>query len=115
MKLISTSLKVMGHAGRTPGQGPYAEIFLTCIDGIVKEATYKTYGCPACDTCSGVVCALVTNRNVAQGWEINEKIIEERVGPLPRSKRHCYGLAVDALEDALDKLEEIARAKEKVE
>ena len=40
-----------GHAGKAAGQGPFIQIYLGIEQNIIVNATYKTYGCPACISC----------------------------------------------------------------
>jgi len=94
---------VVGHAGKPPGQGPFLRVYLVVEDGVIREAAHETYGCPACIACAHAVCELARGRTVEEAGRIDEAALTERVGQLPRQKRHCLGLAVGALRDALEK------------
>lgn len=84
-----------GEAG-TPGHGPYIRLWLRVEDGVVREARFKTYGCPACIACAEALCALVEGRQVSQVGEITPEVIAEAVGGVPEEKSHCPQLAVQA-------------------
>lgn len=100
--------RYVGHAGNPPGQGPYIEIHLSLSPTGLILSAFKTYGCPACIACSQTVCALVRGRSVAEARAVGESALKERVGELPRAKRHCIGFALEALRRALDEIEAAA-------
>ena len=93
----------VGHAGAPSGQGPYIQVHLAVADGRVEDATVKTYGCPACIACSQAVCTLAKGRSLSEAERITPADLVAVVGELPRAKRHCYGLALEAAHDALAK------------
>ena len=41
-----TGVRVIGHAGKPSGQGPYIELFLSIERQKILDATFRTYGCP---------------------------------------------------------------------
>ena len=43
-----TGKQVKGHAGAVSGQGPYISVYLAVDETHIREATFQTYGCPAC-------------------------------------------------------------------
>ena len=94
---------VVGHAGKPPGQGPFLRIYLVVEDGVIRDAAHETYGCPACIACAHTVCELARGRTVKGARDIDQAALTACVGQLPRQKRHCLGLAVGALRDALEK------------
>jgi len=97
---------VAGRAGKPAGQGPYMEVMLLSDDGVtIRDAKYRTYGCPACIACGSAVCEIAKGRCLAEARGLTANDLVPRVGKLPTAKRHCYGLAIGALNDALDKLE----------
>ena len=93
-----------GHSGTPPGQGPFMTVHLEVAGGVVRKATYETYQCPGCHACGKAICALAFGKTVEEAKNITHPIVVERVGPLPRHRQICYGLAVLALTDALAKL-----------
>jgi len=95
---------VTGHAGSVPGNGPFMRVTLHVSEGWILEASYETYQCPACHDCGRAVCELSRGTTVERAGEIRHEHIVEKVGPLPQSRSGCYGLAVLALSDALQRL-----------
>jgi NifU-like protein involved in Fe-S cluster formation len=76
-------------------------VVLLVVGGVVREATYETYQCPACHDCGKAVCAMVKGRSVDLARGVTRDAVAGRVGPLPRGKAICYSLAALALADAL--------------
>lgn len=90
-----------GHAGPPPGQGPFISVKLSILGDLITSAAYETYQCPGCHACGEVLCELAKGKTVTSAREITRSTIAERVGPLPRHRQLCYGLAALALHDAL--------------
>jgi tRNA-specific 2-thiouridylase len=97
--------RYVGHAGNPPGQGPFIEVHLSLSPAGQILSAFRTYGCPACIACSQTVCALVRGKSLAEARAVGESTLKERVGELPRAKRHCIGFALEALNHALDAVE----------
>jgi NifU-like protein involved in Fe-S cluster formation len=100
---VSTNpeLRVTGQSGNPPGQGPFMILHLTIVNRAVREATYETYQCPGCVACGKAICEMILGKSLENVREVNHPALVERVGPLPRHRAICYGLAVLALADAL--------------
>ncbi|NUM34653.1 MAG: iron-sulfur cluster assembly scaffold protein [Candidatus Brocadiae bacterium] len=97
--------KIQGHAGKPAGQGPFIIVYLVIKDGRIEDNTYQTYGCPACIACSEEICKLSKGKSLEEAREIGRKDLEKEVGSLPRSKQHCIEYALEALINALGKIE----------
>ncbi len=95
---------VSGHGGNPPGQGPFITLRLRVRERMIEDATYETYPCPGCHACGKAICDLVAKKRVEAAEAIRHDHLVERVGPLPSYRRHCYGLALLALADALGHL-----------
>jgi NifU-like protein involved in Fe-S cluster formation len=104
--------QVTGHGGNPPGQGPFIDVTLVEVGGIIREARYETYQCPGCQACGQAIVALVTGKSLAEARAIRHEDVVQRVGPLTKHRQICYGLAVLALDDALNQLEMDAPTRE---
>jgi nitrogen fixation NifU-like protein len=98
-------LAVTGHGGNPPGQGPFITLHLRISQGLIQEATYVTYQCPGSHACGKALCDLVLGKSFKDAGMLRYEHLLDRVGPLPPHRRHCYGLALLALADALGKIE----------
>ncbi len=93
-----------GHGGNPPGQGPFIMLHLRLREGVIEGAAYDTYPCPGAHACGKAICDLVTRMRVEDARALRHEHLVERVGPLPAHRRHCYGLALLALTEALRQL-----------
>jgi len=84
-----------GEAG-TPGQGPYLRLWLRVEDGTIREARYKTYGCPAIIACGEALCAWAEGRRLAELAAVTEAAVADWVDGVPEEKAHCPRLAAEA-------------------
>jgi NifU-like protein len=98
-------VRVKGRSGNPPGQGPFINVILAVSEGIVREASYETYQCPGCVACGQAIVAMVCGKSLYEARALRHADIVTHVGPLPRHRQVCYGLAILALDDALKQLE----------
>jgi len=85
-----------GEAG-TPGHGPYVQLWLRVDGGVVSQASYKTYGCPAVIGCSEALCEGLEGRPLSQAQAMPVERLIEWVGELPEGKEHCPALVSAAM------------------
>src|SRR5207245_165604 len=96
--------RASGHGGNPPGQGPFVTLHLLIREEIIQEAAYETYQCPGCHACGRAICEMLKGSTLARAAAIEHAALADRVGPLPSHRRHCYGLALLALVNALGQL-----------
>ena len=91
------------HYGESdpPGDGPYMQIWLIVEDGVIRKANFKSPGCPSSSACGGVLCALVTGREVARAASLSKDDLLAVIGELPDGKGHYADKAIRALRFAL--------------
>ena len=92
---------LVGRSGRS-GQGP----FMRLAGDRIASASFRTYGCPAAIASGSAIAALAESRTLAEASALTEADLNAELGGLPRNKRHCLGLAMGALREALRKAEE---------
>jgi nitrogen fixation NifU-like protein len=87
------------HRGRagTLGQGPCIQLMLRVEEGRVREARYKTYGCPAAIACAEAACAWSEGRSLTELPEVTTADVTAWVDSVPEGKEHCPALAAAAL------------------
>jgi nitrogen fixation NifU-like protein len=79
-------------------------IYLKASAGIISAITFQTYGCPGAICCGSAVTELVKGHAFKDAQAIDAPRILDFLGGLPLGKRHCAGLAVSALRNALGRL-----------
>ena len=87
--------------GGIPGQGPYVRLWLQVEDGVVVQARFKTFGCPASIACAEALCEYVEGQRLDQIEAVTAEMLTECVGGVPEGKEHCPPLAAAAWEQAL--------------
>ena len=81
--------------------GDTIEVFLAICNKRIFKARFQMQGCHAFFVCASAAMALVEGRSPRQAMKIDAKLIEETLGGLPESHRHCAEDAVLALKKAL--------------
>jgi nitrogen fixation protein NifU and related proteins len=83
--------------GGTPGGGPYIVLSFRIAAGVVQEARFQTYGCPAAIACSEAACAWSEGEALARLLAVTPADVTSWVGGVPEGKEHCPALTVRAL------------------
>jgi NifU-like protein involved in Fe-S cluster formation len=66
-------------------------------DGVVRRATFRTFGCSACIAASSIATELLIGRASA----ISADELDSGLGGLPLDKRYCADLVAEAARRAL--------------
>ncbi|MEP6754479.1 MAG: iron-sulfur cluster assembly scaffold protein [Chthonomonadales bacterium] len=82
------------------GDGPFMTLWFYVENQSVKNAAYKTYGCPASIASGSVIAEIAIGRNVSQVLAVSEGDISLLLGGLPEEKLDCARMAVNAVRDA---------------
>ena len=89
----------------TVGNAKCGDIMRMYLDidenGIIKEATFKTFGCVAAVATSSMATELVAGKTVQEALEVTNKAVMEALDGLPPVKVHCSLLAEQAIHAAL--------------
>ena len=91
----------IGRVGN-PICGDVMELYIKVKDGIVTDASFKTFGCGAAIATSSMVTEMVKGKTIEEALEISNKTVAEALGGLPPVKMHCSVLAEEALKKALE-------------
>lgn len=91
---------VVGRAGE-PGNGPFMLVYLKVDGQRIKAASFQTYGCGPAIAAGSVVTEKIQEALLDDAKGLTEPVINDALGGLPHSKRHCSALAATALADAL--------------
>ena len=81
--------------------GDIMRVYLKIEDGVIVDASFKTFGCAAAVATSSVATEMVKGKTVEEALTITNKTVVEALGGLPNEKRHCSVLAEEALHSAL--------------
>jgi nitrogen fixation NifU-like protein len=83
-----------------PACGDVMRLQIKVVDGIIKDAKFKTYGCGSAIASSSLVTEWVKGKTLAQAGTITNSDIASELA-LPPVKIHCSILAEDAIKAAI--------------
>jgi NifU-like protein involved in Fe-S cluster formation len=91
------------HVGRQgqPGLGNYMVFYLRVESGRIAGAAFQTYGCVGAIACGSELTDMVAGKAIEEALGIEPEDVLRSLGGLPLGKRHCAGLAIGALRNAL--------------
>lgn len=92
----------VGKAGNSSCGDVIKLYLLVDEEGVVKEAKFKTFGCPAAIACSDVACDLVRGLKIDEALDVSSKEIFDELGGLEDSRVYCSVLAEDAIKLAVE-------------
>ena len=83
--------------------GDIMRMFLDIDDEthIIKECTFKTFGCGAAVATSSMATEMVKGKTIEEAMQITNKAVMEALDGLPPVKVHCSLLAEEAIHAAL--------------
>lgn len=70
--------------------------------GIIKEATFKSFGSPATIACSNVACDLLIDLDIEQAKELSNADIIKELGELPMEKISSATSVENAIKNAIE-------------
>jgi nitrogen fixation NifU-like protein len=81
--------------------GDIMRVFLKIENGVIMDASFKTFGCGAAVATSSMATELVKGKSIQDALAITNKTVMEALDGLPPVKIHCSCLAEEALHAAL--------------
>lgn len=70
-------------------------------NGIVRDCSFKTFGCGAAVATSSMATELVKGKTIEEALQVTNKAVLEALDGLPPAKVHCSLLAEEAIHAAL--------------
>ena len=92
----------VGKAGNSSCGDVIKLYLLVDEEGVVEEAKFKTFGCPAAIACSDVACDLVRGLKIDEAFDVSSREIFDELGGLEDSRVYCSVLAEDAIKLAVE-------------
>ena len=81
--------------------GDIMRIYLKIEDGIIKDVSFKTFGCGAAIATSSMATELIKGKKIEEALELTNKAVVEALDGLPPVKLHCSVLAEEAVKAAI--------------
>lgn len=91
----------VGEVGN-PKCGDIMRMYLKIEDDIIKDVSFKTFGCCAAIASSSVATDLIKGKTVKEALELKNADVIEALDGLPPIKVHCSVLAEEAIKSAID-------------
>lgn len=92
---------LVGLSG-APGQGRYLAIYLRIQDRQIVESGFQCHGCGGTIAAASMLTEMIADKSLDDCLRITADDLLEALGGLPPDKRHCAGMAVGALHQAIN-------------
>ena len=93
--------------------GDIMRMYLYIEDDIIKEISFKTFGCGAAIATSSMATEMIKGKSIKEALQLTNKAVVEALEGLPPVKLHCSVLAEEAVKAAiLDYLKKSGREDE---
>ena len=81
--------------------GDIMKIYMKIEDDIIKEVSFKTFGCGAAVATSSMATEMVKGKTIEDALKLTNKAVMEALDGLPPAKVHCSVLAEEAINAAI--------------
>lgn len=85
----------------SPGDGPYVEVWARTEGGVVREAAFRTPGCPSSTAAASLLCELAAEREAKKVADLTGEDLLRLLGGLPEGKEKYATMSVEAMRAAL--------------
>lgn len=82
--------------------GDIMKMFIKVENGIIKDVSFKTFGCGAAIATSSMATEMVRGKTLEEALLLSNKAVTEALDGLPPQKIHCSVLAEEAIRAAID-------------
>ena len=81
--------------------GDIMKVFLKIKDDVIKDVSFKTFGCAAAVATSSMATELIKGKTVEEALSLTNAAVAEALDGLPPAKMHCSVLAEEAVRAAI--------------
>ena len=81
--------------------GDIMKIYMKIEDDIIKDISFKTFGCGAAIATSSMATEMVKGKTIQEALKLTNSAVVEALEGLPPAKVHCSVLAEEAIKMAL--------------
>lgn len=86
--------------------GDIMRMYLKIEDDIIKDASFKTFGCCAAIASSSVATDMIKGMTIDEALKLKNEDVVEALDGLPPVKIHCSVLAEEAIKKAIENYRE---------
>ena len=81
--------------------GDIMKIYMKIEDEVIKDISFKTFGCGAAIATSSMATEMVKGKTIKEALQLTNSAVVEALEGLPPAKVHCSVLAEEAIKAAL--------------
>lgn len=81
--------------------GDIMKMFLYIEDDVIKDISFKTFGCGAAIATSSIATEMIKGKTIQEALKLTNKAVVEALEGLPPVKIHCSVLAEEAIKTAI--------------
>jgi len=81
--------------------GDIMKIYMKIEEDIIKDVSFKTFGCGAAVATSSMATEMVKGKSIKEALKLTNKAVMEALDGLPPAKVHCSVLAEEAINAAI--------------
>ena len=82
--------------------GDIMRMYLKIEDDVIKDASFKTFGCCAAIASSSIATDMIKGKSLGEALALKNSDVVEALGGLPPVKIHCSVLAEEAIKSAIE-------------
>lgn len=82
--------------------GDIMKMYLKIEDGVIKDASFKTFGCCAAIASSSITTDMIKGLTIEEALKLKNSDVVKGLDGLPPAKIHCSVLAEEAVKNAID-------------
>ncbi|MGE5494982.1 MAG: Fe-S cluster assembly scaffold protein NifU [Burkholderiales bacterium] len=86
--------------------GDIMRMYLRIEDDVIKDASFKTFGCCAAIASSSVATDMIKGKTIEEALALKNSDVVEALDGLPPIKIHCSVLAEEAIKSAIENYRE---------
>jgi nitrogen fixation NifU-like protein len=90
----------IGQVGN-PKCGDIMKIYMKIEDDVIKDISFKTFGCGAAIATSSMATELVKGKTIKEALSLTNSAVTDALEGLPPAKLHCSVLAEEGIKSAI--------------
>ena len=94
----------IGEVGN-PKCGDIMRMYIKVEDNVIKDVSFKTFGCGAAIATSSMATELVKGKTIDEALQLTNRAVMEALDGLPPVKVHCSVLAEQAIKAAVSDIQ----------
>lgn len=84
-----------------PQCGDYLEIYIMVKNNKIEDISFLVFGCYGAIACGSMTIVLAKGKILEEAMKLTEEDIIQALGGLPKDKKHCSNLGINALRNAI--------------